>query len=144
MAQHLSYIGVLWQGRAMTARAAQRLIGVVFLILGGWALLAPGSVIALTIRPAYREASFLSTFAIACFGAQACLFALVAFTARFTRATFAWFGAALLPFFAFDWYFYSVVPALTVVGLLDAAGNVAMLGLCWLGWRAADTLPRTV
>ncbi|HEX8258465.1 MAG TPA: hypothetical protein VF589_12615 [Allosphingosinicella sp.] len=48
------------------------------------------------------------------------------------------YGVALLPFFVFDYYFYAVEPMLTAVGLLDAAGNVAMLALCWVGWRTAE------
>lgn len=122
----------------MSARTTQHLIGMVFLVLGGWALLLPHSIIALTIRPEYRSDDYLAGFAIACFGAQACLFALVAFTARFTRRTFAAFAIALLPFFAFDAWFYFVVPLFTPLGLLDAAGNMVMLALCWHGWRVAE------
>lgn len=122
----------------MTARMAQNLIGGVFLVLGGWALVLPRSVIELTIRPEFQSEDFLAVFAVACFGAQACLFALVAFTARFTRRTFAAYAAALLPFFVFNWYFYFEVPLLTELGLLDFAGNAVMLVLCWLGWRAAE------
>ena len=122
----------------MTARTTQYLIGLVFLVLGGWALLAPRSVIVLAVRPEFRSDDFLAIFAVACFGAQACLFALVAFTARFTRRTFLAYGVALLPFFAFNWYFYVRVPLLTELGMLDFAGNLAMLALCWHGWRVAE------
>jgi hypothetical protein len=121
----------------MSARMAQYSIGVVFAILGGWALLAPASVIELAIRPEFQSDDFFATFAIACFGAQACLFALVAFTARFTRTTFAAYGVALLPFFVFNYWFYFRVPLLTEIGLLDFVGNLVMLALCWHGWRAA-------
>lgn len=123
----------------MTARATQYLIGTVFLVLGGWALLFPASIIELTIRPEFRTDAFLARFAIACFGAQACLFALVAFTAIFTRRTFLAYGIALLPFFAFNYYFYFVVPLLAPLGLLDFAGNAVMLALCWHGWRVAES-----
>lgn len=122
----------------MTARTTQYLIGAVFAILGGWALLAPQSVIDLAVRPEFRSEDFLARFALACFGAQACLFALVAFTARFTKLTFAAYGIALLPFFVFNYWFYFRVPLLTEVGLLDFAGNAVMLGLCWHGWRVAE------
>ena len=122
----------------MSARTTQRLIGLVFLALGGWALLAPRSVIALTIRPEYQSDDFLAVFAVACFGAQACLFALVAFTAVFTRRTFAAYGLALLPFFVFNWWFYFRVPLLNEFGMLDFVGNLVMLGLCWHGWRKAS------
>lgn len=121
----------------MTARQTQYFIGLVFAVLGGWALLAPRSVIALTIRPEYQSNDFLAVLAIACFGAQACLFALVAFTAVFTRRTFLAYGIALLPFFVFNYWFYFVVPVLAPLGLLDLAGNAVMLALCWHGWRVA-------
>jgi hypothetical protein len=122
----------------MNARTTQILIGSVFLLLGGWALLMPRAVIYLAVRPEFRSDDYLATFAVACFGAQACLFALVAFTARFTRLTFAAYGVSLLPFFAFNWYFYFKVPLLTELGLLDFAGNLVMLVLCWHGWRVAE------
>ena len=43
----------------------------------------------------------------------------------------------LLPFFVFNYWFYVVTPVLTLFGLLDAVGNVIMLGLCVIGWRRA-------
>jgi hypothetical protein len=114
------------------------MIGAVFAVLGGWALIAPQSVIDLAVRPDYRSDDFLARFALACFGAQACLFALVAFTAIFTKRTFAAYGAALLPFFVFNYWFYFHVPLLTEIGLLDFVGNLVMLGLCWHGWKVVD------
>ena len=43
----------------------------------------------------------------------------------------------LLPFFVFNWYFHYEVPVLTSIGMLDFAGNVTMLALAIMGWRAA-------
>ena len=122
----------------MTARTTQYLIGCVFAVLGGWALLFPASVIDLAIQPEYQSDDFLALFAMACFGAQACLFALVAFTAIFTRLTFALYGIVLLPFFVFNYWFYFEVPVLTEIGLIDFAGNTIMIALCWHGWRVAE------
>ena len=122
----------------MTARTTQYLIGAVFLVLGGWSLLFPQSVIDLAVRPEYQSEDFLARFTMACFGAQACLFALVAFTAVFTKRTFLAYGIALLPFFVFNYWFYFEVPLLTEVGLLDFVGNSVMLLLCWHGWRTAE------
>lgn len=121
----------------MTSLTTQRLIAVIFLVLGGWALFAPSSVIELAIRPEYQSADFLATFAVGCFGAQACIFGVVALTARFTKMTFLTYGIALLPFFAFNYYFYFQVPVFSEIGLLDFVGNSIMLGLCWHGWRVA-------
>lgn len=122
----------------MSARTTQYCIGAVFAVLGLWALLAPQSVIDLAVRPAFQSEDYLAKLAMACFGAQACLFALVAFTARFTRLTFAAYGIALLPFFVFNYWFYFEVKLLNEVGLLDFVGNVIMLALCWHGWRKAE------
>jgi len=121
----------------MTVRGIQWLIAAVFFILGGWALLAPGSVIALTLLPQYRIGTPILPFVVACFGAQAVLSGLFAAFARFTRITFLAYGIALLPFFVFNWWFTFVDPVFTLVGLLDAVGNVVMLALCVLGWRKA-------
>lgn len=122
----------------MSARTAQFLIAAVFLILGGWCLFAPTSVIELAFTQAYRDTSFINRFTIACFGAQAVLFALMALFTRWNARSFAVFAALLLPFFGFNWYFHYEVPVLTSIGMLDFAGNVTMLALAILGWRAAQ------
>ncbi|MEO5973279.1 MAG: hypothetical protein ABIP91_07955 [Sphingomicrobium sp.] len=78
-------------------------------------------------------------FAVGCFGAQALIAGLFAATARFTRMTFAAYGAMLLGFLAFDVWFWAVDPILTPLGAaLDGAGNAVMIVACWLGWRAPD------
>jgi hypothetical protein len=121
----------------MSARTAQFLIAAVFLILGGWALFAPASVIALAVAPAYQDASFLTRFTMACFGAQAVLFGLMALFTRWSAHSFAIFAVLLLPFFGFNYWFHYREPVLTSIGMLDFAGNVTMLVLAVLGWRAA-------
>ena len=119
----------------MTVSQIQWAIAAVFFVLGGWALLAPQSVIDLTLLPQYRAGTEILPFAIACFGAQAMISGLFAAFSRFTRATFLAYAIALLPFFAFNWWFTFVDPVFTRLGLLDAVGNVIMLILCVLGWR---------
>jgi hypothetical protein len=121
----------------MSARTAQLLIAAVFLLLGGWALLAPASVIELAITAPYRDAAFLTRFTMACFGAQAVLFGVMALVTRWSARSFAVFAAALLPFFGFNYWFHYEVPVLTSIGMLDFAGNAVMLVLAILGWRAA-------
>jgi len=121
----------------LTVRNIQWAIAAVFFILGGWALLAPQSVIDLTLLPEFRTGTPILPFAIACFGAQALIAGLFAAFARFTRATFLAFGIALIPFFVFDWWFTFVDPVFTRLGLLDALGNVVMLAMCVVGWRKA-------
>lgn len=126
----------------MSARTAQFGIAAVFLLLGGWALFAPSSVIALGVTEAYQDSTYLTRFAVACFGAQAVLFGLMALVVRWSAQAFAAYAVLLLPFFVFNWYFHYAVPVLTSIGMLDFAGNVTMLVLAILGWRAARTEER--
>jgi hypothetical protein len=121
----------------VSVRTIQWAIASVFFVLGGWALLAPQSVIDLTFLPEYRTGTPMLPFAVACFGAQAMISGLFAAFSRFTRTTFLAYGIALLPFFVFNWYFTFVDPVFTWLGLLDAVGNVIMLALCIVGWRRA-------
>lgn len=121
----------------MSARMAQLGIAAVFLVLGGWALLGPGSVIELGFTEIYRENTFTTRFVMACFGAQAVLFGLMALVVRFTAKVFLVFAILLLPFFVFNWYFHFEVPVLTSYGMIDFAGNTVMLILALIGWRAA-------
>lgn len=121
----------------MSARSAQFLIAAVFLLLGGWALFAPSNAIALAITETYRDDSFFARFAVACFGAQAVLFGLMTLAVRWSARDFAVFAVLLLPFFGFNYWFHYEVPVLTSIGMLDFAGNVIMLVLAVIGWRAA-------
>ena len=121
----------------MSARTAQFLIAAVFLLLGGWCLFAPTSVIELAFTQTYRDTGFINRFTIACFGAQAVLFGLMALVTRWNARAFLVFAVLLLPFFGFNYWFHYEVPVLTSIGMLDFAGNVTMLVLAILGWRAA-------
>ncbi len=116
---------------------AQFLIAAVFLLLGGWALFAPSSVIDLAVTEAYQDSTFLTRFAIACFGAQAVLFGLMALVVRWSARGFLAYAVFLLPFFVFNWYFHYEVPGLTSIGMLDLAGNGVRGVLAIIGWRAA-------
>jgi hypothetical protein len=108
----------------------------VFVVLGGWCLLSPASVLALIIRSEYRSDTLLVEVLIGAFGVQAILAGLFAAFAQFERRTFLVFGAALPPFFGFDYWAYVIEPILTPLGLLDVAGNIIMLALCIIGYRA--------
>jgi hypothetical protein len=122
----------------MSVRNIQYCLAAVFFILGGWCLLSPMSVLELTITPAYRSDDLIVPILIGAFGAQALIAGLFAAFAAFNRTTFLAYGIGLLPFFVFDYWFFVVEPMLTWIGMLDALGNIIMLILCWLGWRAAD------
>ena len=121
----------------MSARMAQFGIAAVFLVLGGWALFAPGSVIELGFTEPYRANSSTNRFIMACFGAQAVLFGIMALVAKWRARAFLVFAILLLPFFVFNWYFHFVVPVLTSYGMIDFAGNSVMFVLALLGWQAA-------
>ncbi len=121
----------------MSARTAQFLIAAVFLMLGGWALFAPASVIALAVTDAYQDNTFLTRLTMACFGAQAVLFGLMTLVVHWNARSFAVFAVLLLPFFGFNYWFHYEVPVLNSIGMLDFAGNVTMLLLAIAGWRAA-------
>jgi len=121
----------------MTARIAQFGIAAVFLILGGWALFAPGNVIDLGFTEAYRENTYVTRFIMACFGAQAVMFGIMALVVRWQAKAFLVYGIILLPFFVFNYYFHFEVPVLTSYGMIDFAGNSVMLILAIIGWRAA-------
>ncbi|MFU7527963.1 hypothetical protein [Qipengyuania sp. ASV99] len=121
----------------MTARIAQSIIAAVFLGLGGWALLAPANVIDLALTEPYRDSSFIMRFSVACFGAQAVMFGIMALVVKWTARAFAVFAVVLVPFFVFNWYFHYEMPVLTSIGMLDFAGNVVMFAACLIGWRAA-------
>ena len=124
----------------MTTQHIQWMIAAVFFVLGGWGLVAPRSVIALTLLPEHQIDAPILPFVVACFGAQAMISGPFAAFAMFTRTTFLAYGIALLPFFAFNWWFTFVEPVFAMVGLLDAVGNVVMLGLCVVGWRKAKAV----
>ncbi len=121
----------------MTVRTIQYLLAGVFFILGGWCLVSPSSVMALAIRPEYQSDAPIVPILLGAFGAQALIAGLFAAFSEFTKRTFIAYAVALLPFFLFDYYFYAVEPMLTLVGMLDAVGNVVMLVLCFAGWKAA-------
>lgn len=115
----------------------QRLLALPFLILGGWCLLAPHIVERLIINSEYQHLSITSALLFGCFGAQAVLGGLFIAFSHWTKRTFTIYGAALLPFFWFNYYFVFMVPVMNRWMALDFVSNLAMLGLCVWGWRTA-------
>lgn len=115
----------------------QRLLALPFLILGAWCLVAPHMVERLGISREYQHLSTTSALLMGCFGAQAVLGGLFIAFSRWTRSTFVIYGAALLPFFWFNYYFVFVVPVMTRLMAIDLVSNLFMLGLCVWGYRIA-------
>lgn len=126
----------------MTPRHIQTMIALVFFGLGGWCLVAPQSVIDLTITPQYRPDDAIAPLLVSCFGAQACIAGLFAAFSVFTRRTFLAYGIGVLPFFWFDYYFYAVEPVFNEFILLDAAGNVIFVAMCAWGYWMLKPAPR--
>ncbi len=122
----------------MNTRRIQWALATVFFVLGGWCVVSPSSVLALAIQPDYQSSARIVPILMAGFGAQALIAGLFAAFSRFTSTTFLAYGIGLLPFFVFDYWFSVVEPVLTPVGLIDVAGNLIMLALCILGWRAGS------
>lgn len=119
----------------MNPKTIQALLACIFLGLGGWALVFPGQVLALGLRPElYSENPALKVL-LGCFGAQAAVGGLVMLLSRFTPTTFLVLGfAGSVPFFAFNYYFVFVFEIFTRWMLLDFAGNTMILGLCLMGY----------
>lgn len=119
----------------MTPRRIQWIIAAVFLGLGGWCVIAPMSVVELTLRPSYQTNAPILPIMIACFGAQAMLVGLLAAFADFNRRAFMALGLAMLPFLWFDYHFYFVEPVFNELILLDVIGNLALMALAFWGYR---------
>ncbi|KAI9101214.1 hypothetical protein DFS34DRAFT_648093 [Phlyctochytrium arcticum] len=129
-----------------------QLLAIPFAFGGAWSLLAPDHMLRLSTTPHFyprlprsvehqqltpgksqhaRSAKLLAR----CFGSQALLCATCLATMAPTRLFYKVFGAAVVPFFLFD-YLAVKGGALTVTGgVLDAVMNVMLVGLCWVGWK---------
>jgi hypothetical protein len=115
-------------------RIIQFAIAAVFIVLGAWCVVAPESVVDLTVREEHRSRAPFLLVTIGAFGAQAVLGGVIVATTRFTRTTFLCLGLAILPFFVFDWWFFAVTPLFNELILLDVAGNVVFVALCVRGY----------
>ncbi|RVT84243.1 hypothetical protein DXV76_11185 [Rhodobacteraceae bacterium CCMM004] len=128
----------------MTPSRLQFILASIFLLLGGWCLLAPAMVIRLTFLPEFATATEQARFIMGCFGAQAVLTGTLMLTARFTPATFLIFGlAGSIPFFAFNYWFVFIEPVLNRWMLLDFVGNLGILITGVWGWRLSRRAQRS-
>lgn len=119
-----------------TPELPQFLLGLVFLLLGGWCLVAPHSVEYLSLKPEFHVLNEVSALLIGCFGAQAVLVSILIFWSEFKARTYIVFGlAGSIPFFVFNYYFVFVNPLFSNLMLLDFFGNVSILLICLWGAR---------
>lgn len=124
----------------MNSRQIQLVLAIVFLGLGGWALLMPGTVISLVFREDYKIDTAASRLLMGCFGSQAVLTGTVLALTRFSARGFLVFGiVGSVPFFVFNFYFCFVIPMFTSWMLLDFVGNISILVLCIWGRRVRLT-----
>lgn len=73
--------------------------------MGAWCLLHPSSVISLSLRPAYAIISPTTELIMRCFGAQAMTAGLLLGVSPMDERSFTSFGAAMLPYLAFNVWF---------------------------------------
>lgn len=120
----------------MTARSMQRLLGLIFLILGGWTLAFPAYVEGFVLAPDHFMGTTASAVLIGCFGAQAVLCSVLILTSEFTPRTFLVFGlVGSLPFFVFNYYFVFIEPIFNQWMVLDFLGNLGIIACGIAGWR---------
>ncbi|MBX7541996.1 hypothetical protein [Qipengyuania sphaerica] len=113
-------------------------MGTAYLTLGLATMALPDLMIDISVQDP-SQSNGLTRLIFQCFGLQASLFGLLALVSRFTRSTYLAIGAAILPVFVFDYWFYAVDPVLTLAGsLIDAIFNVVFIAMCWLGWRGLE------
>jgi|GEM_PF-457749 len=123
------------RGFQMHPRHIRLMLACVFLGLGSWALVLPGQVLSLGLRPEFYSDDPALKIIMGCFGAQAVLGGLVMLLSRFTPTTFLVFSiAGSVPFFGFNYYFVFVFEVFTRWMLLDFVGNFAILALCLWGY----------
>lgn len=116
----------------------RKIMGAAYLTLGLATMASPELMIAISVQDP-SQSNDLTSLIFQCFGLQASLFGLLALVSRFTRTTYLIIGAAILPVFIFDYWFYAVDPVLTLAGsLIDAIFNVVFVMMCWVGWRETE------
>lgn len=121
--------------RGLPVQWPRKVLGAAYLFLGLATMAMPDLMIVISVQDTSQSNS-LTRLIFQCFGLQACLFGILALASRFTRTTYIVIGAAILPVFIFDYWFYAVDPVLTLAGsLIDAIFNVVFVVMCWLGWR---------
>lgn len=107
-----------------------------FIGLGGWCLIAPGQVEALSLKPEYQHLTATTALLMGCFGAQAILVGALTLLSGFKAATFLGFGLlASLPFFVFNVWFVFVVEMFTALMLVDFVANAGFLAIGLVGWQ---------
>ena len=108
-------------------------MGGAYLTLGLATMALPDLMIDISVQDP-SQSNDLTRLIFQCFGLQASLFGILALVSYFTRTTYFVIGAAILPVFVFDYWFYAVDPVLTLAGsLIDAIFNIVFVTMCAIG-----------
>ena len=111
----------------------RKIMGAAYLFLGLATMALPEMMIDISVQDP-SQSNGLTRLIFQCFGLQASLFGLLALVSRFTRTTYLVIGAAILPVFVFDYWFYAVEPVLTLAGsLIDGIFNIVFVTMCAIG-----------
>lgn len=111
----------------------RKIMGAAYLSLGLATMAFPDLMIDISVQDP-SQSNDLTRLIFQCFGLQASLFGILALVSCFTRTTYLVIGAAILPVFFFDYWFYAVDPVLTLAGsLIDAIFNIVFVTMCAIG-----------
>jgi len=117
------------------ARLTQLLLATGFLSFGAAWLASPDHLATLFSREQPAAVYPIVTLALSFLGIQALAFGIFALVLRFSSATFAAFGIAMLPLFLADYWLYQVTGAFNEMALVHIGGLSAMLAMCTHGFR---------
>ncbi|ORX93564.1 hypothetical protein K493DRAFT_315934 [Basidiobolus meristosporus CBS 931.73] len=134
----------------------QPILSTIFTGLGGWCVLFPRQILRLSflytppeVEKVVEKKEVTSTdkwdkfhvLLTQCFGAQALLCGILLGNAVLTPRTYKVFGAAIVPFLYFDYYYFFKKPLFTRFIGLDLLGNIFMIIACYIGAKKALPKP---
>ncbi|KAJ3109531.1 endodeoxyribonuclease [Phlyctochytrium planicorne] len=129
----------------MSRPLEQIVMGTTFTGMGLVTMLFPNTVAKLCFNPSFlgqqstpaKPTTVMSPplkLTFQCFGAQATLCGTLILVSRFEKETYLYFGAAILPFFVFDYIAWKAKAVSTIGALGDFAGNVVFVVCCYIGF----------
>ena len=110
-------------------------------------MLAPELVLKLSINPkalpaATAEKEPVLKLLMQCFGAQAVMCGILLLTSKMDRRAYAIWGAAILPFFWFDFSAWKQGMLTDFGALGDAVGNIIFVSCSAVGWLSNKASPQ--
>ena len=141
MCSHIALIAPILHGYKTSLLAAmesviQFVMGSIFTSMGLATMIFPKMITELSFNKEFLGKDGVTPplkLAMQCFGSQASLCGLLILSSKFTSKTYRNFGLAMIPYFVFDYHFWSN-GALTTFGAAgDAIGNTVFASCCFLG-----------